>query len=75
MIRASADAYFALIPLQQSSLNTQAPGLLPHWLQAVQPLIGLLPIHTVSLSIPSSASVFAISASAIAVLPFWRGLP
>ena len=75
MTRASAEAYFELITLQISSLKTQAPGRLPHLLQAMQPLTGLFPIQTVSLSIPSSISVFAISASAIEVLPFWRGLP
>ena len=65
----------ALIALHTSSPNTQAPGWALQRLQAMQPRTGLLPIQTISLSMPSCSSVLAISASAMEVLPWGRGLP
>lgn len=74
-ISASDEFIFAEMPLQTSSSNTQAPGLSLHVLQAMHPRMGLLPIQTISLSMPSFSNCFAISAKAMEVLPFWRGLP
>ena len=54
---------------------TTTRDLVAHWLQAMQPRMGLLPIQRISVSMPSVASCWATSLRARAVLPFWRGLP
>ena len=72
---ASASFILADMPLQTSSLKTQAPGFSLHELQAMHPRMGLLPIQTISLSMPCFSSCLAISARAMDVLPLGRGLP
>ena len=75
-MRASASANFLDMRLQMSSSNIHRPrDWMAHWLHAVQPRMGLLPIQRISLSMPSVASCWATSLRARAVLPFCRGLP
>ena len=75
-MRASDSANFSDMRLQMSSSNRHRPrDLVAHWLQAMQPRMGLLPIQRISVSMPSVASCWAISLRARAVLPDWRGLP
>ena len=75
-MRASASANFSDMRLQMSSSNRHRPrDWMAHWLQAVQPRMGLLPIQRISLSMPSAVSCWATVLRARAVLPDWRGLP
>ena len=62
--------------LQTSSSKTHRPRACSlHCPQAMHPRMGLLPIQTISLSMPSTDNSLATSLKAIDVLPSFRGLP